>query len=265
MEDSPVPSLSRRVGFSLIELLVVIAIIAILVGLILPAVQKARAAADRTRGQNAIKQLGLAVQNYVSANGVLPPAWTIENGNYRWWFALCTPNGQQIDFRLGHLMPYLEDNQAFLSGPAQEPGVVYLTFDGGTGGYGYNYRYLAPVTTNASGTQVWNPVRMDWVQSTSQTICFTTAVWATPEARPTGQPALIETALIDPPSAQNPSVHFRLFGVVANVVFVDGHVESRTDPTRNPPAPTDSPAVIQLRNQQHVFDIGTDDTLWDLQ
>lgn len=120
-------SSTKRAGFTLIELLVVIAIIAVLLGLLLPAIQKVRAAASMMSCQNNLKQIGLAFHNYHGQNGKLPPGY-VATGAYVDGINDTTPGwgwGTMI-------LPYLEQNALYeqfnLSLPIQSVAAAQTAF-----------------------------------------------------------------------------------------------------------------------------------------
>jgi prepilin-type N-terminal cleavage/methylation domain-containing protein len=106
-----------RKGFTLIELLVVIAIIAVLIGLLLPAVQKVRAAAARISCSNNLHQIGLGLHNYEFTNGQLPPASTVP------WWRNVQDKDDFMDFTLPfgpnwavYLLPFIEQDTLYAAG-----------------------------------------------------------------------------------------------------------------------------------------------------
>jgi len=141
----------RRVnrGFTLVELLVVIAIIAILIGLLLPAVQKIRDAAARMSCGNNLHQISLAAHNYASTNGTLPPGLVVSpNSTDPHGATIGPPDAGPYTSVLAFLLPYMEqDNIA-----AQIPSSFYQ-FGTTQGAWAY-YGNLPIVSSDGNQTSI---------------------------------------------------------------------------------------------------------------
>jgi prepilin-type N-terminal cleavage/methylation domain-containing protein/prepilin-type processing-associated H-X9-DG protein len=257
---------SLRPAFTLVEVLVVIAIIGVLVALLLPAVQAARAAARRSQCANNIRQNVLAVHMYHDTHLVLPPA-NLPSGwpTQATWFGVVDYSTNTADLTVGFLAPFIERNKAVFKCPDLTDNIVRL-FQGANGGYGYNQNlgtalFAPPTWTAAPMTR-----RLADFSSTSAIVVMSDAARV---ALPwSGDPVLKATDtwyIMGPDDAANvsgqpdplnnaePATHFRHTNV-ANVAYLDGHVEAKPEDgdapiphAKNPSHPGWNQAARELR------------------
>jgi prepilin-type N-terminal cleavage/methylation domain-containing protein len=165
---------ARHAAFTLIEVLVVIAILAVLIGLLIPAVQQVRALAARTQSLNNLKQLGLACHHAVDAKKILPCAWNAwwmhppyNNGSYGGpWKAT---RGDVVLYY--HLLPYIEADNVYRPANGQ-----LLFSDAGPRVWSISIpTYVAPLDPSAPAGGTVGDVRTSWLQSDAPTDWATTS------------------------------------------------------------------------------------------